>query len=136
MKSYKGQVETVNSSSTKVYEFLSDFNNFTSFLPPQIEDWECNELQCSFSIQGLGKLKLNFKEKTPNSLIIVQPAPESGLPIEFFIKILINQLEENDKCNFQFIVEADINPMISMLVDKPLKQFVEVITQRTKLYFS
>lgn len=137
MKTYIGKVETVDRNSSVVYDFLSDFKHFSSFLPTQIQDWECDQNQCSFSIQGLGKLKLVFKERVPNSLVVVQPATDSGFPVEFFIKININQHLENDsKCDFQFVVEANVNSMIAMMVDKPLNQFVEVVTQRLKLYFS
>ena len=137
MKNYTGTVETVDKNASVVYDFLSDFKHFSSFLPSQIQDWECDENYCAFSVQGLGKLKLVFKERILNSLVVVQPATDSGFPVEFYIKIHINQHADNvNKCDFQFVIEANVNAMIAMMVDKPLTQFVEVVTQRLKMYFS
>jgi hypothetical protein len=133
MALYQGTVEKVNNPASKVFEFLEDFRNFERFLPEQISQWEATDDYCMFLIQGMGKVKLTFAEKTPNSLIVVQPAPDSGFPVPFHLKAFLMQNENNpQESTFQFVVDAVVPPMISFMVDKPLSKFVEIITLRLK----
>lgn len=130
---YQGRVESVNCPAQKVYEFLADFRHFESFLPEQISEWEAGDDYCKFAIQGMGKVKLSFAIKEPYSRIVVQPAPDSGFPVPFFLTAKISENSaDSSQSSFQFLVEAVVNPMIAMMVDGPLKQFVEVITVRLK----
>lgn len=137
MGKYEGNVEVVDRSAKVVFEFLSDFRHFEKFLPEQINDWEATVDYCMFSVQGMGKLKLTYVTRDPDNKIVIQPAPESGFPFPFFLKTYITRDSNNpSKAAFQFVVETDINPMIAMMVDKPLKQFVEIITLRLKTYLN
>lgn len=134
---YKGPVETVDKSPSEVYDFLADFRHFEKFLPEQISEWEAGDDYCKFAMQGLGKVKLAFAVKEPHSKIVVQPAVDSKFPVPFFLSAFITAYDDNSqKASFQFIVEADVNPMIAMMVNKPLQQFVEVISERLKDYFN
>jgi hypothetical protein len=137
MGMYQGRVETVDKSASEVYEFLADFRHFEKFLPEQISEWEAGDDYCKFAVQGLGRVKLSFAVKEPFSKIVIQPAPDSGFPIPFFLSALITTIDDNhQKSSFQFLAEAAVNPMIAMMVDGPLKQFVEVITVRLKDYLN
>jgi hypothetical protein len=137
MGMYQGRVESVDKTAVEVYEFLADFRHFEKFLPEQISEWEAGDDYCKFAVQGLGKVKLSFAVKEPHSRIVIQPAPDSGFPVPFFLSALITSHDDNpQKSSFQFLVEAAVNPMIAMMVDGPLKQFVEVITVRLKDYFN
>jgi len=134
MKEYKGDKKHINKSSQEVYDYLSDFRNFEQFLPEQISEWEAGNDYCSFNITGLGNIKLVYKERTPCSKIIVQPNMESNFPVSFFLNINISEDTETS-CYVQFIIEAEVNSMMGMMVDKPLKQFVEVISDRLASLF-
>jgi hypothetical protein len=131
MRKYQGNTEQVQKSDREVFEFLSDFRHFEKFLPEQIADWEATNQFCSFSVSGMGTIKLVYHTLEPFSKIIVQPSTDSRFPVPFFLTVHIEQQENNPSCSaFHFLVEADVNPMIGMMVDGPLKQFVEVITVR------
>lgn len=133
MKQYSGKIESVDQSAEFIFEFLSDFRHFETFLPEQISQWEADETYCMFVVQGLGKIKLVFLEKIPGELIVIQPAPDSGFPIPFFLKVFLKQDADSlQKSSFQFVVEAEVNSMIAMMVDRPLQQFVDIITLRLK----
>jgi len=133
MKNYRGNTELVSRSAQEVFEFVSDFRHFEHFLPEQITDWEANEEYCIFAVTGLGKVKMVFHSREPYHKVVVQPATDSGFPVPFFLSLLIHQQENKpDESTFQFEIEAEVNPMIAMMVDRPLKQFVEVITLRLK----
>jgi hypothetical protein len=135
MKEYKGNIENVSVSDKYVFDFLSDFKHFDNFLPEQISEWETGDDYCKFSIASLGSIKLVYSEKIPNSKIVIQPASDSGFPIPFYIKSNINKIDDNNS-TFQFIVEADVNPMIATMVNGPLNQFVQIITVKLRDYLN
>ncbi len=137
MRKYEGVVEEVRQPAGVIFNFLSDFRHFEKFLPEQIHDWEATADYCVFSVQGMGKLKLTYVSRDPDTKIVIQPSPDSGFPVPFFLTTLITQNIQNPStAEFQFVVDADVNPMLSVVVDKPLKQFVEIITMRLKTYLN
>lgn len=137
MGKYEGNIEVVHRSAKTIFDFLSDFRHFEKFLPEQISGWEANVDYCMFSVQGIGKMKLAYTTREPDKKIVIQPAPESGFPFPFYLTTYISQDSNNpSKAAFQFVVETELNPMIAMMVDKPLKQFVEIITLRLKTYLN
>jgi len=137
MKTYSGNIEVVNQSAATVFDFLSDFRHFEKFLPEQIKDWEAAADYCKFSVQGMGAIKLSYAQRDPHSKIVVQPVPDSGFPVPFLLICNIVQSSNNtDQATFQFVIEAQVNLMISMMVDGPLRQFVEIITIRLKAHLN
>jgi len=137
MKTYKGPEVIIEKAPEIIFNFLSDFKHFQKFLPEQISEWEATDNYCAFAIQGMGKIKLEYQERLPFSKIVIQPASDSGFPIPFFLKCFMNNADElNEKTQFQFVVEASVNPMLSMMVDRPLQQFVNIITERLQQYFA
>jgi hypothetical protein len=133
MGTYKGTIEQVNKSAREVYDFLSDFRHFEEFLPEQISGWEAGDDYCRFTVSGLGNVKLVYAHLEPHTKIVVQPASDSGFPVPFFLIAHISLPDNNPmQSTFQFVIEATLNPMMSMMVDGPLKKFVEIITLRLK----
>jgi hypothetical protein len=137
MGTYKGAIEQVNKSAQEVYDFLSDFRHFEKFLPEQITEWEAADDYCKFTVSGLGNVKLVFAQLEPHTKIVVQPASDSGFPVPFFLTAHISLPDNNPKqSTFQFVIEATLNPMLSMMVEGPLKKFVEMITIRLKTHLN
>jgi len=138
MKTYKGDQVIIEKEDKIIFDFLSDFRHFQEFLPKEISEWEATENYCTFAIQGMGKIKLEYKEQLPHTQILIQPASDSGFPIPFFMKCFLKDVSDtaNKKTQVQFIVEVEINNMLAMMVDRPLKQFVNIITERLQHYYA
>ncbi len=61
---------TVNSPVNKVYSFLSDFRNFSQFIPSEtIDNWQAEADSCSLTLSNLGRAGLRMVEREPNRLI-------------------------------------------------------------------
>ena len=43
----------VAKSAEEVFNFLSDFNNFSKLMPEQVTDWVSDTDTCSFNIKGM-----------------------------------------------------------------------------------
>lgn len=113
----------------KVYSFLSNFDNFGSLLPEQVADWQSTGDSCSFEVKGLAKLGLRIIEKTPFSRISMKG--EGKLPFGFTFNTII-QDSAPEQCQVQLVINADMNPFIAMMAEKPLQNFVDLLLPRLK----
>jgi carbon monoxide dehydrogenase subunit G len=110
----------VNGSAEKVFNFLSDMNNHERLMPSQVSGWESTADECSYTLNGMAKIGMKVSEKTPNSKIII--GSHGKVPFEFKLTTLITEAGA-DKCTAQMIFEADLNPMMKMMVAGPMGKF-------------
>ncbi len=121
-----GKPSTLNTTPQKVFEFLSDFNNFERLMPEQVTNWQSDTDSCTFTIQGLATIKLKYAKKEPFSLIEI--VPDGGSPIAFGLKIRLTPEEPGgQKTTADVEIDAQINPMMAMMVKKPMQNLVDVI---------
>jgi hypothetical protein len=117
----------VDCSAKDCYEFLSDLNNYELLLPKdKISNWESDEKKCSFKIQKTYKLSLVYKNGLPNNEIHLVSGENS--PFSFSLNIII--VESPGSCNVQLLCEADINPFLKMMVEKPLNNLFNYMADR------
>lgn len=122
----------IEASDKDVFEFLTDFNKFEKLMPEQIINWQSTPESCSFTIKGMADLSMKIQEKIPNSLIIFSSVGKT--PFEYKMTWLIESLED-EKSNVQLNLDADVNPMLSMMLKSPLKNFVNILVQKLNELF-
>jgi len=130
-----GKPTQINADKKKVFEFLSDFNNFKQLMPDQIVNWKSNKEACSFTIKGMTSLALKYKDKTPHHMIDIIPDGKS--PISFNLRIELeedNLNEQNTIANVK--IDADLNPMMAMIAKKPLENLVNIIGEKLNSEFA
>lgn len=118
---------SVSAPISTCYNFLLDLNNYELLLPQdKVSHWESTEKECSFKIQNTYKLSLIYKESTPETSVLVVSGPDSPFKFELHIN-----LEENDgRTNAQLVCNADINPFLKMMVQKPLNNLFDYMADR------
>ena len=119
----------INCDAEKVYHFLGNFDNFSSLMPEQVINWQSTGDSCSFEIKGLASLGLRITEKNPFTKISMQG--EGKIPFGFTWDSLFREIS-HQQCEVQMVIDADMNPFISMMAEKPLQNFVNVILPRLK----
>jgi carbon monoxide dehydrogenase subunit G len=112
----------VNKSQKDLYHFLSDFNNFAQLMPDNTDKFELTQDGFLFALKGMPTIKLKLQEKTPFSKIVLASANE-----QFPFTLTVNIEEKADKANANFIFDGKFNPMISMMVKKPLQKFINTL---------
>lgn len=125
----ESQQVIINCQSQKIFDFLTNFDNFTKLLPEQIENWQSTEDSCSFEVKGLATLGLRITEKTPFTKICM--IGEGKLPFGFTLETFIRQTD-TEQCQVQMVIDADMNPFIAMMAEKPLQNFVDMIVPKLK----
>ena len=119
---------TVQKSSADLYNFLSDFNNFQLLMPEQVTNWKSTSDECSFTIAGMASLGMKIIEKTPNSLI--KAGKHGSAPFDFTLSCTI--ADSGVSSEVQLIFDADLNPMLKMMAERPLTNFLNLLVNKLK----
>ena len=116
---------TVARSSKEVFEHLSDLQNFEQLMPENTQKFEVDGDSFLFALKGMPEIRLILKEKTAFSKIILGAA-SSKLP--FTLEGNFTDISENN-CETQLIFSGEFNPMMAMMVKKPLTKFIDVLAE-------
>lgn len=130
MKEIESEKLIINCTQDKIFQFLSNFNNFGKLMPEQIINWQSTEDTCSFTIKGMTDLSMKIKEKIPFHTILITSFGK--VPFDFELKCSFEDLG-NNQTKSQLIFLADLNPMLSMMASKPLQNFVNMLNAQLKL---
>ena len=128
MSLIESKTVTINKSDEEIFKFISDFTNFSSIMPPQVQDLKITQDSCSFSIQGMPTINLKIYERIPFSSVKMK-AEDGKLP--FTLSCTLKSINET-QCIAQFHFEADLNPMMKMMVSKPLVNFLNLLSEKLK----
>ena len=118
---------TLEQNQQKVFEFLSDFNNFGKLMPEQVTDWVSDRDTCSFNIKGMASLGMAMESRTPNSQIKIRKNGKA--PFDFFLTCEIGDAG-NQKSTLKLFFDADLNPFLKMMAEKPLTNFLNLLVNR------
>ena len=113
----------VQKTAEDLYNFLVDFKNFESIMPENTETFEIRDNGFVFGLKGMPKIKLKLDEKIPHSKIILASAAA-----QFPFTLTANIIEDDTKCKINFKFDGKFNPMISMMVKKPLQKFIDTLS--------
>ncbi len=122
-----GEAVDIQQPAEKVFNFLSDFNNHEQLMPPQATNWESTADDCKFTLNGMASIGMKFDNKTPNSKITI--VSNGKVPFDFKLEIDINETGDTS-CSGQMKFEADLNPMMKMMVAGPMEKFFNYLTSQ------
>lgn len=128
MKIESTKVE-ISKSQTEIYEFLSDFNNFEKLMPENVSNWESTSDECSFSVKGMASIGMAISDRMPDDQILISSTPKS--PFRFNLNCFVENVDETQSIT-QLVFEADLNPVIQMMAEKPLTNLFELIIKKLK----
>ena len=122
MTKIESNEKTINYSAEKVFNFLSNFNNFEGLMPDKVSDWTSTEDSCYFSIMGIASLGMRIVEKS--AFTNIKMVDDGKVPFSFDFLV---DIEDNgsEKCDVQLTFNADLNAMLKMVAVKPLNDFLE-----------
>jgi carbon monoxide dehydrogenase subunit G len=110
-----------------VFQFVTDLNNFVKLLPAErISEWESNENYCSFKVQGTATIDLSLKEKTSPENMLLESGSRSPFPFTLNVSLRAN----DGGTEAGLVMDADINPFLKMMVEKPLSNLFNYIAEK------
>lgn len=129
MTKIESEKQTINSPIETVFNFLSNFNNFEKLMPEQIINWKSTEDTCSFTIKGMTDLSMKIIKRIEFSEIVM--VSDGKAPFNYELIALLEKKDENS-CISQLVFNAELNAILSMMVSKPLENFVNILNKSLK----
>lgn len=129
MTTFDSEQVDISRNQQLIFDFLSDFDNFSSLMPPQVSEWESDSEHCSFNIQNMATLGMRYEQKRPYSHIVI--VSEGKSPFNFNLQCFLNPLSDN-KTDVRLQLNADLNMMLKMIASKPLANFVNILANKIK----
>ncbi|MFV0598488.1 MAG: hypothetical protein ACK5M0_02015 [Bacteroidales bacterium] len=121
----------INSSAEEIFNFLSDFTNFSLLVPDKVENWKATKEKCSFKVTGLTDFGMEISKKTPFTSIVIVNDKDISSPFPFTFNWEFDSINDS-KTKVRSFFNLDINPMMSMMVKKPLQNFMDVLVDKLK----
>jgi carbon monoxide dehydrogenase subunit G len=116
----------VAASPSRVKEYASNLDNFKKLLPQdKISDFVSNGESCSFKIKGMATIGL--KVMAVQDKMIQLESTDS--PFSFTIDVHLDEKSAEVTEAYQ-IVKLDLNPMMKMMVERPLRNLFDHIADR------
>ena len=127
MTNFKSQEVEVNVSAEVLYNKLSNVNNLRNILPPQVSEFQSTENSCCFKMGSMPTIYLEIAEKIPNSKISLI-AKDSQVPFT----LECNISENGDMAKATLEINAELNMMMKMMLEKPLTNFLNSSSEGLK----
>ncbi|OSY87921.1 orotate phosphoribosyltransferase [Tenacibaculum holothuriorum] len=121
----EGNTVTVQKSAKDVFDFFTKLENFEQLMPESIQKFEVDGDSFIFGLKGMPEIRLVMKEKTEFSNVTLGAA-SSKLP--FTLAADLQEISENET-NVTLKFAGDFNPMMAMMVKKPLTSFINTLTE-------
>ena len=113
---------SVERSIEEVFGKLTQANTYELLMPEEANFQIKDEKHFSFKLGGMPVIPLKLARQTPNTQIVMA-ADGGSVPFELHA----NLEEFNGETKIQLVFEGNINPMMQMMVKKPLTQFLEAL---------
>ena len=117
---------TVGKSQEDFFNFLTNLDNFKDLMPSNTDKFEVDGESFVFSLKGMPEIRLVMKEKTPYSQIVLGAASSK---LDFTLTCKIDEASSGSSAT-QLFFEGDFNPMMAMMVKKPLQNFINTLTEK------
>ncbi|MFA6950166.1 MAG: hypothetical protein WCQ70_05720 [Lentimicrobiaceae bacterium] len=127
MTSFNSEPVSIKRNSHLVFDFLADFHNFEKLMPSQVTDWRSDGDSCSFNIQNMATLAMRYEQKVPFSHIKI--ISEGKSPFSFDLQCFIEP-STVESCIVNLQLNASLNPMLKMMVSKPLSNFINILAHK------
>ncbi len=112
---------TVNQSSEMLFSKLSQVYSYKQLMPEGAVFTTISDNQFRFKLGGMPEIGLTISEKQPNESIVLKSSSDK---ISFSLRGQLTEVSA-DQTDIQLHFEGDFNPMMAMMVKKPLTQFME-----------
>ena len=122
---YKSRVGNLSCTPEELFYFVTDIRNFERFIPGDtISNLKIGQDSCSFQVSMLGTINISISSKIMHSKVIFSG---NALHVNDFSLIINISGTENNRSEAYITLLADMNPLLKMVAEKPIAQFLETL---------
>ena len=116
----------VSKSPEDIFALFDDLANMKMFMPESVERFESDDDTFVFGLKGMPDVRLLVDEKVSPSLMKFRAASSS---LDFTLACNVAPNSAGSEVTYEFI--GNFNPMMKMMVERPLKKFIEDLAEAT-----
>jgi ribosome-associated toxin RatA of RatAB toxin-antitoxin module len=111
----------VDRSNEQLFSQLSSVETYENLMPEGAEFTKIDDRRFRFKLGGMPEIGLTISEKQPSEFIVLTSSSEK---ISFSLRGQLTMVSQT-QTDVQLHFNGDFNPMMAMMVKKPLTQFME-----------
>jgi len=119
----EGRKIVVNKSVNTLVEMLNKPEDYKNLMPDSLQNFEVRDNGFKFGLKGMPEIALKIEEVNDNAVVL----KSASSSLDFELKGLMNALNEN-QTEVQLLFEGKFNPFIKMMVEKPLQNFINTLS--------
>lgn len=125
----QGRKVVVNRASKDLFEMLKTPQDYKHLMPSSLVSFEHTADEFRFNLQGMPEVALRISNFIENEKVVLSSVNPS---LDFSLTGMINPIAEN-KTEVQLLFNGNFNPFIKMMVEKPLQNFINSLTDKIEL---
>ena len=119
----EGRKIIVNKSASELVEMLKNPEDYKNLMPDSLQSFEVRDNGFKFSLKGMPEIALNIDEITENEVVL----KSASSSLDFALRGAMNSISDT-QTEVQLLFEGKFNPFIKMMVEKPLQNFINALT--------
>ncbi len=119
----EGRKIIVNKSASELVEMLKKPEDYKSLMPDSLQSFEVRDNGFKFSLKGMPEIALTIDEITENEVVL----KSASSSLDFALRGVMNAISDS-QTEVQLLFEGKFNPFIKMMVEKPLQNFINALT--------
>ena len=121
----EGRKIIVNKSSSELAGMLKNPQDYKDLMPESLQNFEAREDGFNFGLKGMPEIALKI-ENVSEKEVVLKSASSS---LDFALTGTMNPVSES-QTEVQLLFEGKFNPFIKMMVEKPLQNFINSLTDK------
>lgn len=119
----EGRKIVVNKSVNDLVEMLKKPEDYKDLMPDSLQSFEVRDNGFKFSLKGMPEIALNIEGITENEVVL----KSASSSLDFALRGVMNSVSDT-QTEVQLLFEGKFNPFIKMMVEKPLQNFINALT--------
>tara|TARA_B110000285_G_scaffold232703_1_gene304476 strand:+ start:1445 stop:1849 length:405 start_codon:yes stop_codon:yes gene_type:complete len=123
----KSPIAEVGCTSDVLFDFVANLENLEPLLPSeQVQSFQLDGDVCRFKV--VGGFDVVIKKTSEERPHLILFSSQQGTPIRFGLEVRIESVE--DRANVQVVCDADLNPFMRMMAEKPLQNIFDGMVEK------
>lgn len=121
----EGRKVIVNKSVAELRSMLDNPEDYKNLMPDNLKNFEVVDKGFNFELGGMPKIGLKI-DRVSDEEVVLSSAKSS---LDFQLRGTMSPVGEN-QTEVQLLFDGKFNPFIKMMVEKPLQNFINTLTDK------
>lgn len=119
----EGRKIIVNKSTEDLRKLLENPEDYKALMPESLQSFEVKDNGFKFSLKGMPEIALKIEEVSDQKVVL----KSASSSLDFALTGDMNAISDT-QTEVQLLFEGKFNPFIKMMVEKPLQNFINSLT--------